>query len=117
MITLYGIANCDTIKKARRWLEQQQLPYQFIDYREHPLSREQLQKALDELGHTSLLNTRSTTYRQLSAEDKAGLDANKALVLLQQHPTLIKRPLLHCALGYRVGFSVQSYQELKEQLV
>lgn len=116
MIKLYGIPNCDTIKKARRWLEQQQQPYQFIDYREQPLSQAQLQAAIDELGYDKVLNNRSTTYRQLPATDKDQLDANKALQLLQQHPTLIKRPLLHCALGYRIGFTEASYQQLLEQL-
>ncbi|SEA41213.1 ArsC family reductase [Alkalimonas amylolytica] len=116
MITLYGIPNCDTIKKARRWLEQQQEPYQFIDYREQPLGKEQLQAAIEELGYDKVLNNRSTTYRQLPATDKDKLNSSKALQLLLQHPTLIKRPLLHCSLGYRVGFSEASYQQLLEQL-
>lgn len=116
MITLYGIPNCDTIKKACRWLEQQQLPYQFVDYRQHPLTEEQLQSAIAELGYDKVLNTRSTTFRQLPEQDKSQLDASKTLRLLLQHPTLIKRPLMHCKLGYRVGFSESSYQQLQEQL-
>ena len=116
MITLYGIPNCDTIKKARRWLEQHQLAYQFVDYREQPLSKDQLLDAISALGYDKVLNSRSTTFRQLPTSDKAHLDASKALQLLQQHPTLIKRPLLHSPQGYQVGFSETSYQQLLEQL-
>lgn len=116
MITLYGIPNCDTIKKARRWLDNQQLPYEFIDYRQQPLSEQELQAALNELGSAKLLNNRSTTFRQLSESDKSNLDDAKALQLLMLYPTLIKRPLLHSSLGYMVGFSEASYQQLQEQL-
>ena len=116
MITLYGIPNCDTIKKTRRWLDQHQLAYQFVDYREQPLSKEQLLDAISELGYDKVLNSRSTTYRQLPTSDKEQLDASKALQLLQQHPTLIKRPLLHSPQGYQVGFSEAAYQRLLEQL-
>lgn len=116
MITLYGIPNCDSIKKAQRWLESQQLPYEFIDYRQQPLSKQQLQTALNELGYAKLLNNRSTTFRQLSDEEKSNLNEDKALQLLMQHPTLIKRPLLNSRLGYMVGFSEASYQQLQEQL-
>lgn len=114
MIKLYGIPNCDTVKKARRWLDSQQLPYEFIDYRQHPLSETELQSALSALGYQKLLNNRSTTFRQLSEAEKSNLDNTKAFQLLKQHPTLIKRPLLHCAAGYMVGFSEASYQSLKE---
>lgn len=115
MIKLYGIPNCDTVKKARRWLDNQQLPYEFIDYRQHPLSEAELQSALNALGYQKLLNNRSTTFRQLSEEEKSNLDNTKAIQLLKQYPTLIKRPLLHFADGYMVGFSEASYQQLQEQ--
>lgn len=116
MIKLYGIPNCDTVKKARRWLDNQHLPYEFIDYRQHPLSEVQLHAALQELSAAKLLNNRSTTFRQLPESEKSNLDDAKALQLLMLYPTLIKRPILHSSLGYMVGFSESSYHHLKEQL-
>lgn len=112
MIILYGIKNCDTIKKARRFLEQQQIAYQFHDYRTDGLSLELLQDFAKHLGWQQLLNTRGTTWRQLNAEQKANVDQQQALTLMLSQPALIKRPVLVDGSTYLLGFSESSYQKL-----
>ncbi|MDX5406978.1 MAG: ArsC family reductase [Chromatiaceae bacterium] len=112
MTTLYGIKNCDTIKKARAWLEQQQIPYQFIDYRQDGLSAGQLAEFARHCGWQNLLNTRGTTYRQLSEEAKTDMDEPKALTLMLAQPAMIKRPLLVHNNQYFLGFKPADYQRL-----
>ena len=112
MTTLYGIKNCDTIKKARHWLEQQQIPYQFIDYRTDGLTSEQLKTFCQQCGWQNLLNTRGTTYRQLPDSDKADLDESKALALMLAQPAMIKRPLLLHNDQYHLGFKPAEYQKI-----
>ncbi|SNY50669.1 transcriptional regulator, Spx/MgsR family [Arsukibacterium tuosuense] len=114
MIKMYGIKNCDTIKKARKWLEQHQLDYQFIDYRQDGLSAERLAAFSQQLGWQNLLNTRGTTYRALDAETKANLNEQAALALMLQQPAMIKRPLLQLNERYILGFSNDIYQQLLE---
>ncbi len=110
---LYGIKNCDTIKKARRWLDDQKIPYQFHDYRVDGLSPELLQSFIEQVGWESLLNTRGTTWRKLPDEQKATInnaDAAKALML--EHPSIIKRPLLVSGTEkYLLGFKAEQYQQ------
>ncbi|MEH2919856.1 ArsC family reductase [Samsonia erythrinae] len=117
-LTMYGIKNCDTIKKARRWLEEQQVAYRFHDYRADGLDDQQLQRFIDQLGFQALLNTRGTTWRKLSDAQRElitsntpdGAQAAKAAMLEQ--PALIKRPLLVSDKGSMLlGFSTSSYQE------
>lgn len=110
MITVYGIKNCDTIKKARRFLEQQQIPYQFHDYRVDGISAELLETFAEQLDWQQLLNTRGTTWRQLDETAKAAIDKPRALALMLTHPALIKRPLLVKDNAYLLGFSEQSYR-------
>lgn len=112
MTKIYGIKNCDTMKKARAWLEQQQLPYQFIDYRTDGLSAEQLAHFAAKCGWQNLLNTRGTTYRQLADSDKADLTEQKALALMLAQPAMIKRPLLEHNGQYTLGFSITTYQHV-----
>lgn len=109
MITVYGIKNCDTIKKARRFLEQQQIPYQFHDYRVDGISAELLETFAQQLDWQQLLNTRGTTWRQLDESEKNNMDKPRALALMLAKPALIKRPLLVKDNGYLLGFSEQSY--------
>ena len=100
MLTMYGIKNCDTIKKARRWLEAHQIDYRFHDYRVDGLDRE-------------LLNTRGTTWRKLDESVRAGIDnADAAAALMLEMPAIIKRPLL-CAPGQPMllGFSEANYEK------
>lgn len=112
MIKMYGIKNCDTIKKARQWLEQHQLSHQFIDYRQDGLSMAQLATFSEQLGWQNLLNTRGTTYRALPAATKEGLTENTALELMLQQPAMIKRPLLVQNNTYILGFNAEQYQQL-----
>ncbi|WP_213997051.1 ArsC family reductase [Arsukibacterium sp.] len=115
MIKMFGIKNCDTIKKARKWLEQHQVDYQFIDYRQDGLSAELLATFSEKLGWQNLLNTRGTTYRGLAAEIKTNLTEKIALELMLQQPAMIKRPLLQRNDTYILGFNTETYQQLLEQ--
>lgn len=112
MTILYGIKNCDTIKKARLWLEQQQIPYQFIDYRADGLSAGQLAEFAVKCGWQNLLNTRGTTYRQLAETDKTELTEAKALALMLAQPAMIKRPLLVHNGQHFLGFKPADYQRI-----
>ena len=116
MLTMYGIKNCDTIKKARRWLEAHQIAYQFHDYRADGLDRAQLDTFIAELGWQALLNTRGTTWRKLDESLRNSIDnADAAAALMLEMPAIIKRPLL-CAPGQPMllGFSESSYQQFNE---
>ncbi|WLI75849.1 ArsC family reductase [Kosakonia sp. H02] len=111
MITMYGIKNCDTIKKARRWLEAQQVDYRFHDYRVDGVDAQLLRTFIDELGWEALLNTRGTTWRKLDEARRERItDADAALALMLEMPAIIKRPLL-CAPGkpMLLGFNESSY--------
>jgi len=112
MYTLYGIKTCDTVKKARKWLDQQQLAYRFHDYRNDGLDSQLLRHFASRLDWEKMLNRRSTSWRQLSATDKSGMDEEKALQLMMQHPTLIKRPILDTGDKLILGFSSDAYQIL-----
>ncbi|OEY69846.1 ArsC family reductase [Rheinheimera salexigens] len=112
MTKMYGIKNCDTIKKARAWLTEQQHDYTFIDYRKDGLTAEQLAEFSAACGWQNLLNTRGTTYRQLAAEDKENLDEAKALALMLAQPAMIKRPLLVHNGQYYLGFKAEQYQQI-----
>ncbi|WP_145515058.1 ArsC family reductase [Yersinia massiliensis] len=112
LLKLYGIKNCDTIKKARRWLDEQGIAYQFHDYRVDGLSDERLQGFIDTLGWEALLNTRGTTWRKLPETQRAGItDAQAAKMLMLEHPAIIKRPLLEAPNGNMLlGFNIENYQ-------
>ncbi|MFA3779869.1 ArsC family reductase [Yersinia sp. 1652 StPb PI] len=116
-LRLYGIKNCDTIKKARRWLEEQGIAYQFHDYRADGLSDEHLQGFIDQLGWEPLLNTRGTTWRKLpQAQRDAITDALAAKALMLEQPAIIKRPLLEATNGEMLlGFKIESYQLFIQQ--
>lgn len=110
--TLYGIKNCDTIKKARRWLEASHIDYRFHDYRADGLEAELLQAFIAELGWESLLNTRGTTWRKLDESVRESItSAEAAAALMTEMPAIIKRPLL-CAPGkpMLLGFTEASYE-------
>jgi arsenate reductase (glutaredoxin) len=112
MTTLYGIKNCDTMKKARNWLELNNVSYQFIDYRADGLTSEKLAEFATACGWQNLLNTRGTTYRQLPDADKAELTEAKALALMLAQPAMIKRPLLVHSGQYHLGFKPADYQRI-----
>ena len=113
MIPLYGIKNCDTVKKARAWLEQHDVAYRFHDLRSDELDAPQLKRWIKAVGWETLLNTRGTTWRQLPEADRQGVDAAGAVRLMLAHPTLIKRPVLETGATVIVGFSVASYAPLQ----
>ena len=111
-LTLYGIKNCDTIKKARRWLDDQQLDYRFHDYRSDGITKALLEDFIQRAGWQVLLNTRGTTWRKLSDEQRSRADnAEGALQLMLGQPSIIKRPVLQRKDGaVLVGFDPQHYQ-------
>lgn len=113
--TMYGIKNCDTIKKAKKWLEANNIEFQFHDYRKDGVDGEMLAKFEAQLGWENLLNKRGTTFRQLDDSDKADLNRDKALALLEQHPAMIKRPVLVNGDSYQLGFKAEQYQEFFNQ--
>jgi arsenate reductase len=103
-IELYGIPNCDTVKKARAWLEARGLAHAFHDYKKEGADPTRLAGWADKAGWALLLNTRGTTFRKLPEDDRAGLDGAKALALMAAHPSLIKRPVVEHDGGLLVGF-------------
>ena len=112
MTTLYGIPNCDTIRKAKRWLQDNQVEFQFHDFRKDGLGKSQLQAWVDELGWEVLLNKRGTTWRKLPDEQKTNVDRDSAIELLLAEPAMIKRPVLDLGERRVVGFSTDSYEEI-----
>ncbi len=111
-ITIYGIKNCDTMKKARAWLEKRGVDYAFHDYKTAGIERERLEKWEKKVGWEKLLNRAGMTFRKLPDKDKAGIDAKKALALMMAQPSMIKRPVLDLGGGRLVvGFSPELYGE------
>lgn len=108
MIKMYGIKNCDTIKKAQKFLQAQDVDFEFVDFRQNPIDEQTLQAFVDAVGWDKLINKRSTTYRNLTEIEKQ----NITLALTLKNPTLIKRPVLVAGADIRVGFSEKSYSDL-----
>lgn len=109
MITLYGIPNCDTVKKARTWLETRGVAYDFHDYKKHGVNRARLQTWVDAHGWEIVLNRAGTTFRALPDADKADIDAGKAIALMLSQPSMIKRPVLDLGDRTLVGFKPNLY--------
>lgn len=109
MLTLYGITTCDTVRKARRWLEQHQIDYQYHDLRQQGIDSTTLEQWLTLQSWEVLLNTRSTTFRNLPVDAKQNIDEQRAIMLMLAHPTLIKRPVLSDGTILSVGFKVADY--------
>lgn len=109
-VTLYGIPNCDTVKKARRWLDEAGVAHEFHDFRKNGLEADLLQSWIDKLGWEKLLNKAGTTFRKLSDDQKADLDAAKAKALMLEQPAMIKRPVLDAHGDMAVGFKPDDYQ-------
>ena len=108
---MYGIRNCDTVKKARAWLESHGVPYDFHDYKTAGLSRALIERWCDELGWEVLLNRAGTTFRKLSDAEKRNIDAHKAMELMLAQPSMVKRPVLDVAGRLLVGFKPELYAE------
>jgi Spx/MgsR family transcriptional regulator len=111
-IDLYGIPNCDTIKKARAWLAAHGIAHAFHDYKKEGVERALLACWCDAAGWETLLNRRGTTWRKLPEADRDGVDRERALDLMCAHPSLIKRPVLVIGDVVEVGFSEARYREL-----
>jgi len=111
-LILYGIRNCDTVRKARNWLKNQHINYQYHDLRTDGLDPGVLKSWLDQKGYTEIINQRSKSWRQLPEEQKRQLNDSSALALIQDNPTLIKRPILAGHQLLLIGFSDTLYNTL-----
>lgn len=110
-ITMYGIKNCDTIKKARNWLDDHGVTYAFHDYKTAGIDATTLDGWIGQLGWELLLNKAGTTFRKLPDADKAGIDAGKAKALMIAQPSMIKRPVLDLDGKLLVGFKREQYEQ------
>lgn len=110
-ITLYGIPNCDTVKKARAWLDGHGVAFAFHDYKKAGIDAARLKAWAGEAGWEALLNRAGTTFRKLPDADKAGLDEAKAIALMLAQPGMIKRPVVSGAGSLLVGFKPEVYEE------
>lgn len=115
MLHIYGIANCDTMKKARHWLDQQGLAYQFHDYKKEALEPDQLRQWVAELGWEQLLNRRGTTWRKLPEDIRERINEASAIEVMLAQPSIIKRPVLDLGNRRLVGFNPDAYATLLER--
>ena len=113
MLTLYGIPNCDTCKKARTWLDTNSIAYQFHDVRVDGLEMAMLTRWAAIVGWQKLLNTRSTTWRQIPEAERRDINEKNALKLMLANPTLIKRPVLEQKEKVLVGFAEAEYRKIR----
>lgn len=109
---VYGIKNCDTMKKAMTWLTENGVVYEFVDYKKAGVAEAKLPDWNARAGWEKLLNTRGLMWRKLSDEERSGVDEQKALKLMAQYPSLIKRPVLDIGSQLIVGFSPENYATL-----
>jgi len=111
-VTLYGISSCDTIRKAKAWLKNQQIEFEFHDYRKQGLEQKLLASMISVLGWEAMLNRRGTTWRALPDTVKEQIDQASAMRVMLDNPAIIKRPLLATANQLHLGFSDRQYQEI-----
>lgn len=107
--TMFGIPNCDTIKKAKKWLEAEGIAYEFHDYRKQGVDAALVTEFCDALGWEIVLNKRGTTFRQLTQEQKDSLNQENAIKLLVENPAMIKRPILKVNDQLHIGFKADQY--------
>ncbi len=112
MVTLYGIKNCDTMKKARTWLDSHGVAYEFHDYKSAGIDQARLERWCAEKGWETLLNRAGMTFRRLPDEHKSPLNERRAIALMMQHTSMIKRPVLESGTRLLVGFKPDEYQTL-----
>ena len=110
-IEVYGIPNCDTVKKARRWLDKRAIEYAFHDYKKEGADPERLERWVAAEGWEALLNRRGTTFRKLGEADKADIDADKVVRLMERYPSAIRRPVVEYPGGLLVGFDEDEWRE------
>lgn len=109
-ITIYGIKNCDTMKKARAWLDKAGIDYSFHDYKTAGIDKARLERWSQAAGWETLLNRSGTTFRKLPEADKEGLTAAKAIKLMLAQPSMIRRPVLEAGQTLLVGFKPEDYK-------
>ncbi len=112
MVTVYGIPNCDTMKKARKWLDGHGIEYEFHDYKKRGIDEGRLRAWVAELGWDALLNRRGMMWRKLPEEVRASMDEASAIRVMGETPSIIRRPLLDTGETREVGFSEDRYREL-----
>ena len=111
-VKVYGIKNCDTMKRARAWLDGHKVDYDFHDYKSEGINRPTLEGWVNKLGWDVLLNRGGTTFRKLPDADKEGLTEKKAIALMLAQPSMIKRPVLEAKGKLTVGFRPEEYKKL-----
>lgn len=111
-IVLYGIKNCDTIKKSKKWLMDEGVEFTFHDYRQNGLDAVLLNKLEQQLGWEAMINKRGTTWRQLDEAVKASINKDSAKAIMLENPAIIKRPILDNGTTFVLGFSTDQYQNL-----
>jgi arsenate reductase (glutaredoxin) len=109
-VTIYGIKNCETMKKAFSWLDKHGVTYAFHDYKKAGADRKQLEQWCKAFGWETVLNRAGTTFRKLPDQEKEGLNAGKAIKLMLEQPSMIKRPVLDTGRRVLVGFKPDEYQ-------
>ncbi len=112
MVTLYGIKNCDTVRKARKWLDARGVEYQFHDFREDGVDKDAVAAWIDELGWQNLVNRRSASWKALDEEARSNMNDATAQQAILSQPTLIKRPLLDTGKQRYTGFSAANYAKI-----
>lgn len=112
MIKIYGIPNCDTMKKARKWLTDNGIDYEFHDYKKAGVDDAQLREWVAEVGWKTLLNTRGMMWRKVPQEVKDNIDEKSAIGLMLETPSIIKRPVLDTGKQRHVGFKPEQYEEI-----
>jgi arsenate reductase (glutaredoxin) len=112
MITIYGIKNCDTMKKARNWLESQKITHEFHDYKAAGIDKATLEAWVKKVGWQALINRAGNTFRKLPDADKEGITEKKAVALMLAQPSMIKRPVLVAKGRLTVGFKPEEYKNL-----
>jgi len=112
MTIMYGIKNCDTMKRARAWLDARKIDYDFHDYKTAGIDRAMLEGWAKKVGWEALLNRAGTTFKKLPDADKEGLTGKKAIALMLAQPSMIKRPVLEAKGKLTVGFAPEAYKKL-----
>ena len=112
MTKMYGIPNCDTIKKARKWLEANDVAYEFYDYKKLGVPEKELKRWVNEAGWETVLNKRGTTWRKLDDDTKNNISEASAIKIMLENPSIIKRPVLESGKSLLIGFKEADYQQL-----
>ena len=111
VIKLFGIKNCDAVKKARAWLDHHGIAYEFVDFKKTPPSADQIARWCHALGVNVVFNRRGTTWKKLSASEQSGADSESgAIAIMATHPSAIKRPIIETGSNYLIGFDAAAYQ-------